>query len=142
MPLLRQWIGGPDMARSSEPRQGPGEAFVRMHAATPAVSIMRIWRGQTVAARADEYTRYLYEAGITKIAAIPGNRGVQMLRRLGDAVAEFEVHSYWDSLDAVRRFAGEDYEQVSHLPLDPDYMVGEAPVVRHYEVIVDRWPSR
>jgi heme-degrading monooxygenase HmoA len=130
------------MARSSKTGQGPGEAFVKQQAGTPAALIARIWRGRTALSRADEYTRYLYEAGITKIAAIPGNRGVQMLRRIGEAFAEFEVHSYWDSLDAIRRFAGDDYEQVSHLPRDPEYMVGEAPLVRHFEIIADQRLSR
>src|SRR5205807_10173236 len=74
--------------------------------------IARIWQGRTQAARAEEYTTYLYEAGVTKIAAIPGNRGVQMVRLVRDGVAEFEVLSYWDSLDAVRLFAGDDIEKV------------------------------
>ncbi|MGO8866873.1 MAG: antibiotic biosynthesis monooxygenase family protein [Alphaproteobacteria bacterium] len=106
----------------------------------PARLIARIWHGQTPARRADEYTRYLYEAGIRKIAAIPGNRGVQMLRVVHDDVAEFEVLSYWDSIDAIKRFAGADYENVRHLPRDPEYMVGTEPAVRHFEVIVNDWP--
>jgi hypothetical protein len=125
------------MARASEIEDGPGKAFVRTTAGEPRALIARIWTGRTELARADDYTRYLYEAGITKIAAIPGNRGVQMLRRIGAAVAEFEVHSYWDSIDAIRRFAGDYYEQVRHLPLDPDYMIGDPPIVRHFEIIAE-----
>jgi len=107
----------------------------------PAKLIARLWQGRTQASRAEEYTRYLYDAGVRKIAAVPGNRGVQMLRLVHGDVAEFEVLSYWDSLDAIRRYAGEDYENVRHLPRDPEYMIGKAPVVRHFEVIVNDWPS-
>jgi heme-degrading monooxygenase HmoA len=103
--------------------------------------IARIWQGRTPAARAEEYTRYLYEAGVKKIAAIPGNRGVQMVRMVRDGIAEFEVLSYWDSLDAVRLFAGDDIEKVRALPRDPEYMVGAEPAVRHFEVIVNHWPA-
>jgi heme-degrading monooxygenase HmoA len=106
---------------------------------SPAKLIARIWRGQTLPERAEEYTTYLDEAGVRKIAAIPGNRGVQMLRASSGDLVEFQVLSYWDSLDAVKRFAGEDIEKVNHLPRDPEYMVGAAPVVRHYEVIVNDW---
>jgi len=108
----------------------------------PPRLIARIWQGRTQASRAEEYTRYLYEAGVRKIAAIPGNRGVQMVRMVRDDVADFEVLSYWDSLDAVRLFAGDDIEKVRHLPRDPEYMIGPAPVVRHFEVIVNHWPER
>lgn len=104
--------------------------------------IARIWHGRTQAAKAEEYTRYLFEAGVAKIAAIPGNRGVQMLRMIGDDVAEFEIVSYWDSRDAIRLFAGDDIEQVRHLPRDPEYMIGAAPSVRHFEVTVDHRSGR
>lgn len=104
--------------------------------------IARIWHGRTEASRAEEYTRYLYEAGVKKIAAIPGNRGVQMVRLVGDDVADFEVLSYWDSIDAIRLFAGDDIEKVRHLPRDPEYMIGMEPEVRHFEVIVNHWPGR
>jgi heme-degrading monooxygenase HmoA len=104
--------------------------------------IARIWQGRTQASRAEEYTTYLYEAGIKKIASIPGNRGVQMVRCVSGEFADFEVLSYWDSLDAIRRFAGDDIAKVRHLPRDPDYMIGMEPSVRHFEVIVNHWPAR
>jgi heme-degrading monooxygenase HmoA len=106
----------------------------------PAKLIARLWQGRTRASRAEEYTRYLYDMGVRKIAAIPGNRGVQLLRLVHGNVAEFEVLSYWDSVDAIRRYAGADHEKVRHLPKDPEYMIGKGPMVRHFEVIVNDWP--
>jgi heme-degrading monooxygenase HmoA len=103
--------------------------------------IARIWRGQTRAATADEYSKYLYEEGICMIAKIPGNRGVQMLRSVLGDVAEFRVLSYWDSVEAIKRFAGDNYEQVRHLPDDSKYMIGSAPTVQHFEVVVNDWPQ-
>ena len=108
----------------------------------PERLIARIWQGRTQASRAEEYTTYLYEAGIKKIAAIPGNRGVQMVRSVAGEFADFEVLSYWDSLDAIRLFAGDDIAKVRHLPRDPEYMIGMEPAVRHFEVIVNHWPAR
>jgi heme-degrading monooxygenase HmoA len=111
-------------------------------ASGPATLIARIWRGQTLATRADDYTRYLYEAGVRKIAGILGNRGVQMLRMIRESFADFQVLSYWDSVEAIKLFAGHDYEKVRHLPDDPNYMVGSEPTVQHFEVIVNDWPRR
>lgn len=117
----------------------PGEIQTRAQllAAGGAGSIARIWHGQTLATTADEYARYLDEEGVRAIARIPGNRGVQMLRSVRDRIADFLVLSYWDSREAIKLFAGEDYEQVRHLPDDPKYLIGEAPTVRHFEVIVN-----
>jgi heme-degrading monooxygenase HmoA len=135
MPRLSDAGGGglTRRARTPAPRTLPGGA---------TTLIARIWRGQTPAAVADEYSKYLRREGVRAIARIPGNRGVQMLRSVGDEVADFQVLSYWDSIEAIKRFAGEDYEQVHHLRDDPKYMVGAAPTVRHFEVVVNDWPQQ
>ena len=122
---------------SSTGRAGTQAPEVRPGDATALIA--RIWRGQTLAAVADEYTKYLCEEGVRAIARIPGNRGVQMLRSVGNEVADFQVLSYWESIEAIKRFAGEDYEQIRHLPDDPKYMVGAPPTVGHYEVVVNDW---
>jgi heme-degrading monooxygenase HmoA len=102
--------------------------------------IARIWPGQTAATMVDDYTHYLYEEGVRTIARIPGNCGVQMLRKVRDDIADFQVISYWDSLEAIKRFAGDDYEKVRHLPNDPKYMIGSEPTVQHFEVVVNDRP--
>ena len=102
--------------------------------------IARIWRGRTLAAEANAYTAYLHEAGVRKIAAIPGNRSVQMLRMVREGFADFQVISYWDSLEAIKRFAGDDIDKVRHLPKDPEYMIGKEPTVEHFEVVVNDRP--
>jgi heme-degrading monooxygenase HmoA len=122
--------------------QGPTARAPRRPSAAAAGMIARIWHGRTRASVADEYTNYLYEEGIRAIARVPGNRGVQMFREIGDEFADFQVLSYWDSLEAVKRFAGDDYLKVRHLPDDPKYMTGAAPTVRHFEVVVNDWLQR
>jgi len=130
-------------ARETADAAAPGAA----HAGTAGVSaagqrhlIARIWRGRTLAAEADAYTAYLHEAGVRKMAAIPGNRGAQMLRMVREGFADFQVISYWDSLEAIKRFAGDDIDKVRHLPKDPEYMIGKEPTVEHFEVVVNDRP--
>lgn len=74
--------------------------------------IMRIWHGWTTPENADVYEELLLDEVITGIQArhIPGFRDIRVLRRaLADEV-EFVTIMLFDSLDAVREFAGEDYE--------------------------------
>ncbi len=113
-----------------------------VEAATPPMEgklIARIWHGHTPAAKAEEYTQYIYEAGIKKIAAIPGNRGVQMFRKIDDKYGDFTVISYWDSVEAIKKFAGEDYEKTHNLAKDPEYLVDMEPNVKHLQVLVNEW---
>jgi heme-degrading monooxygenase HmoA len=99
--------------------------------------IARIWRGQTLAVRADDYAKYLYDEGVCAIARIPGNRGVQMLLKVDGDIADFQVLSFWESVEAIKRFAGDKYEEVHHLPDDAQYMIGAGPTVEHFEVVVN-----
>ena len=74
--------------------------------------ISRIWHGWTTPANADAYETLLKSEIFTGIAArqIAGYRGIHLLRRdIGNEV-EFVTIMWFDSLDAVREFAGEDYE--------------------------------
>jgi antibiotic biosynthesis monooxygenase (ABM) superfamily enzyme len=75
--------------------------------------ISRLWHGYTLPENAEAYEALLKEEIFTSIQgrAIPGYRGIDLLRRdLGEEV-EFITMMWFDSLTAVRAFAGEDYEQ-------------------------------
>src|SRR5205823_10776985 len=97
----------------------------------PAQLIARIWHGVTPAARADEYAAYLELTGVRECRETPGNRGVYVLRRVQNDRAEFTFVSLWDSLDAIRRFAGEDYEKARYFPEDRDFLIELEPFVEH-----------
>ncbi|MEA2692494.1 MAG: hypothetical protein QOJ16_1881 [Acidobacteriota bacterium] len=74
--------------------------------------ISRIWHGWTAPGNADAYEALLQTEifhGI-KERQIAGFRGIQLLRRELDDEVEFVTVMRFDSLDAVRAFAGEDYE--------------------------------
>jgi heme-degrading monooxygenase HmoA len=100
-------------------------------------AIARIWHGRVLTSRADEYYPYLKEAGIDKITAIEGNLGAQVMRRNNGKETEFIVISYWESREAIKKFAGEDIEKTHFLPKDPDYLLELEPNVRHFEVLLD-----
>ncbi|HXD84816.1 MAG TPA: hypothetical protein VN599_10335 [Rudaea sp.] len=96
--------------------------------------IARIWRGITQKDKADDYLAYLQETGIKDYAKTPGNRGVNVLRREQGEHCEFMLISLWDSMDAVRAFAGENPDKSVYYPEDDRYLLDMEPLVRHYEV--------
>ena len=96
--------------------------------------IARIWRGTTAADRAAEYLTYVRETGLAEYAATPGYRGVQVLLRTRDELTRLTVISYWDSIEAVKAFAGEDPEVAHYYPEDDEYLLDREPTVEHHEV--------
>ena len=89
--------------------------------AIPRPTIARIWRGSTTTARADEYARYLYEHGIRPLEAKA--LGVQLLREDRATESEFVTISYWESVEAMSRFAGADPRRIHHLERDPEFLI-------------------
>jgi heme-degrading monooxygenase HmoA len=98
--------------------------------------IARTWRGWTSADDADRYADYVNETGMRGLGGTEGNRGVYMLRRIEGDRAEFIVLSLWDSLDAIKAFAGDDIEKAVFYPQDDDFLVEREWTCLHYEVPV------
>ena len=97
--------------------------------------IARIWRGFTREADKDNYFTYLQETGLKEYAATPGNRGVWVLRRVREGKAEFLLLSLWESYDAIRAFAGPDYQNAVYYPEDERFLLEKEPHVANYEIL-------
>lgn len=101
--------------------------------------IARVWHGRTVDAKADEYEKYLYESGVKKLESIPGNLGVQMMRRSAGGETEFTVISYWASKEDIKAYAGDDIEKTRNLPKDAEYLIELEPNVKHFDLKTNDW---
>jgi len=73
--------------------------------------IARIWRGWAPPATADDYQRH-YEGEVSEnLRAVSGFRGARLLRTADGPEVLFTSMTFFTSLDAVRGFAGDDYEE-------------------------------
>ena len=97
----------------------------------PAVA--RIWRGCTAPGMADEYARYLFEHGIKPLAETALH--VEMLREDRAHESEFVTISYWESVEAMSRFAGTDPRRIHHLARDAEFLMELPKTVQILEVI-------
>jgi heme-degrading monooxygenase HmoA len=97
--------------------------------------IARIWRGWTRVTDTDQYVQYVLKTGIKGYRETPGNRGAFILhRRQGDRT-EFLTLSFWDSLDSIRGFAGDQVERAVFYPEDDRFLVDRETTVSHFEVV-------
>jgi antibiotic biosynthesis monooxygenase (ABM) superfamily enzyme len=74
--------------------------------------ILRVWHGWTTPSNADAYEALLKEEIFVGISnrRIAGYHGIRLLRRTAASEVEFVTLMTFEDLDAVRKFAGEDYE--------------------------------
>jgi len=96
--------------------------------------IARTWRGWTRSGDADDYVEYLLRTGIEEYEATPGNRAAYILRRDDGDRTEFVTLTFWDSMDAVRGFAGDDVERAVFYPEDDKFLVDRETTAKHWEV--------
>ena len=97
--------------------------------------IARLWHGITLASKADEYLEFLHKTGIEDYRATEGNLSVQVLRRSEGEQAHFLIITLWESVEAIKKFAGEDYEKARYYPEDQDFLLAFEETVVHYEVM-------
>ena len=96
--------------------------------------IARLWRGQATAATAETYRRHAIEHVFPALAGLDGHRGAWLLRREIDDGVEFLVMTLWNSLDAIRAFAGDDIATAVVEPEARAVLVAADDFARHFEV--------
>jgi heme-degrading monooxygenase HmoA len=102
--------------------------------------ISRIWHGWTIPGNADKYEALLKEEIFVGIQDrhIRGFKGIQLLRRDVGKEVEFVTIMVFDSLDAVREFAGEEYE-LAVVPSKARAVLGHFDErSQHYEIRAER----
>lgn len=99
--------------------------------------ICRIWRGRTSRENAPVYENLLRTEVMPEIVArrIEGFRGFDIMKRRYEDGYEFVTVMWFDDVDAVKRFVGEDYE-TAHVPQKArDVLSWFDARSRHYDVL-------
>ena len=97
--------------------------------------IVRMWHGRVAADRAAAYREFLNRRAVPDYQSVPGNLSVHILQRDEDQVTHFITMTFWESLEAIRGFAGDDIEVAKYYPEDQDFLLEFEPTVVHYEVV-------
>jgi heme-degrading monooxygenase HmoA len=98
--------------------------------------IARIWHGWATPENADAYERLVRDEILPGIDRIDGFAGFDLLRtdRPGEEV-EFVTVTFFESLEAVRAFAGEDYEAAVVPPEARRLLTRFDERSRHYQLL-------
>ena len=99
--------------------------------------IARQWKGYASNERADAYAAHLSGSVLPQLRALPGFRGASLARREIDAETELLVTTRWESMEAVRAFAGDKPEVAVVEPAARAVLSRFDATVAHYEVVLD-----
>jgi drug/metabolite transporter (DMT)-like permease/heme-degrading monooxygenase HmoA len=110
-------------------------SFPRLNTNPELAMIARTWQGVVPDHKADAYYDYLKATGLDAFEHTNGNRGYYVLRKSETNVTRFMILSLWDSMDAIKQFAGKDPDKARFFPEDDDYLIEKEMCAEHYEVL-------
>ena len=102
--------------------------------------IARVWRGIAWPDKASDYVEHLRRAVFPELHQIPGFREAFVLQRKMNEGVEFTVQTIWESLDAIREFAGENVETAVIAPAAKPLLREFESSVIHYEIVLQSQP--
>jgi len=96
--------------------------------------IVRVWRAMAAPGNAPAYQEHLERVVLPQLRGLPGFIGITLMQRKRDDHVELVVSSRWESMAAVRAFAGTNPEKAVVEPAARSVLIGFDHAVSHYEV--------
>ena len=97
--------------------------------------IARMWHGKVPEEKSSSYHNFLLETGLKDYQEIEGNKGVFLLKRDEGEITHFYTVTFWENIDSIKKFAGEDYNKARYYPEDKNYLLEFEPLVLHFDVL-------
>ena len=97
--------------------------------------IVRMWHGRVPTSKAQAYREFVNGRAIPDYHSVPGNISVHILERQEGEITHFITMTFWESLESIRGFAGDDLERAKYYPEDDEFLLEFEPRVVHYEVV-------
>lgn len=95
--------------------------------------ITRIWHGKVRKEDAEIYRQYVEETGIANYLKTEGNLSAKILLRFEKEICHILTVSEWESIECIKKFAGDDFEKARYFEEDKKYLLEFEEFVSHYE---------
>jgi heme-degrading monooxygenase HmoA len=96
--------------------------------------IVRLWHGRVNSSKADEYADFMRERAAPDYGSVDGLQKLFFLRRDEGDVTHFLLITFWDSMESVKKFAGEHPEKAKYYPEDDDFLLEKEAESVMYEI--------
>lgn len=102
--------------------------------------IVRSWKARALPGNVEAYARHLREAVLPALAQMAGHKGAYLLERNEGAHVELMVLTLWESMEAIRQFAGDTPEKAVVEPAAQAVLESFDANVQHYEILMSTFP--
>ncbi len=99
--------------------------------------IVRMWHGIVDASKANEYAEFMKERAAPDYSSVDGLKKLLFLRNVEDDVAHFLLVTHWDSMESVKKFAGDRPEKAKYYPEDDNFLLEKEETSALYEVFFE-----
>jgi len=102
------------------------------------MAIMRLWHGKVALKKADEYEKFMISKAAPDYSSADGLQKLYFQRKNEVTIAHFLLVTIWDSLEAVKNFAGDNPEIAKYYPEDDDFLLEKEKHVSLYQVFYEK----
>lgn len=95
--------------------------------------IARIWHGCTKAKDYEEYAELMNSKAIPDYKGTTGFIDLIFLRRIDEGIAHFTLITFWENLEVIKNFAGDEFDKAKYYPEDERFLLEFEERVTHYE---------
>ena len=100
--------------------------------------IVRMWHGRVDSSKSDEYAEFMKQRAAPDYSSVDGLQKLLFLRTDEKDVTHFLLVTYWDSMESVKRFAGEEPEKAKYYPEDDQFLLEKEELSALYEVFYEQ----
>ncbi len=100
--------------------------------------IVRMWHGRVDSSKSDEYAEFMKQRAAPDYSSVDGLQKLLFLRKNEKEVAHFLLVTYWDSMESVKKFAGEQPEKAKYYPEDDQFLLEKEELSALYEVFYEQ----
>lgn len=130
---VREWltVAGEHAAKPVRPDGAQAEAAAPVEGAP----VLRMWKARSTPSKSGEYVQHATSKVFPALRSIDGHRGAYLLRRAVDGAVELMVLTLWESMAAVRKFAGSTPEKAVVEPEAAAVLTSFDDTVTHFEIV-------
>ena len=105
------------------------------------MAIARIWTCRAETAKAPFYLQHFREKVLPALDQIPGFLGAMLMRREDGGEIEYTVITRWISMDAIKKFAGDNVDEAVVGPAVIEALTSYDKTVKHSEILEKVWST-
>jgi len=99
---------------------------------------MRTWHGEVPLKKADAYEKFMVERAAPDYASVEGLIHLYFQRRDENDIAHFFLVTIWDSMESIKKFAGEEPELAKYYAEDDDFLLGKEKHTTMYDIFYEK----